>query len=146
MSRPWLTITAPCPVCKERFELTQPMADHMSDHEVKEIEAAGIKVIIEEGIEMTTIRERYMAHGIGHIPDLQHRDIGTLIDIIDELVLRRRPYKCLGWDEAVKRVEELVGRNESVKYDFIYPIRPSPRPDGEIILDGEVITDNEASL
>jgi len=46
MTRPWLTITAPCPVCKVQFELTQPMADHMSDHEVAELEAAGIKVII----------------------------------------------------------------------------------------------------
>ena len=47
--RPWLTITAPCPVCKVQFELTQPMADHIGDHSVEELEAAGLKVtVIEE--------------------------------------------------------------------------------------------------
>lgn len=46
--RPWLTITAPCPVCHEHFELTQPMADHMSDHSVEDLEAAGLKVTVME--------------------------------------------------------------------------------------------------
>jgi hypothetical protein len=42
------TITAPCPVCSKQFELTQPMADHLGTHDVDELEAAGLKVIIAE--------------------------------------------------------------------------------------------------